>query len=161
MTDIPREHWQRALMTLPEKRLSETVDAVLSQFPSSWKITPKSVPQSGLGMLKLRESTQGEDFYLGEFPLATCWLAIQSDQGSTQISAEGAALIMDDQIQWAENMALCDAVLAHQLPGWEQVAELLQQGEANRQQIEHQRKTLLARTQVDFSLLDQAGDDDA
>ncbi|MES9991415.1 MAG: phosphonate C-P lyase system protein PhnG [Candidatus Thiodiazotropha sp.] len=154
MTDLPREQWVSALSAVPEQRLTRLADS----FPQSWKVKPKALPQSGLGMLKLRETTQGDAFYLGEFPLATCWLRITTELGD---SAEGCALVMDDRVERAEQMALCDAVLSAHLPGWEQVEALIDEGLEILSKQSLERKSILARTRVDFSLLDDVGDEDA
>ena len=151
MTDIPRESWQRALQALPEAQLSE----VVAGFSTQWTIEPLSLPQSGLGLLKLQESTQGEAFYLGEFPLSDCCIRVTTESG---VSAEGAARVLDDRLPRAEQLALCDAVLSARLPGWEKVALLVERGEQFRKKIADERNSILARTRVDFSLLDQAGE---
>jgi alpha-D-ribose 1-methylphosphonate 5-triphosphate synthase subunit PhnG len=139
---------------LPEKRLAE----VINDFPADWKIQPTTLPQVGLGMLKMLDSAFNESFYLGEFPLASCSIRVTTSSGS---SAEGAALVMDDRLDRAEQLALCDAVLAGQLPGWQSVEALLQEGEAIRKQISRERKSVLARTKVNFSLLEDVGGEDA
>lgn len=113
-----------------------------------------SIPQSGLGMLKLKDSAFDEPFYLGEFPLATAWVEVQTPEG---IIAEGAAQIMDDRIELAEALALCDAVLSARLPGWQQLAEMLEEGMSVLKAIRQERKQMLASTLVDFSLLDDVG----
>jgi alpha-D-ribose 1-methylphosphonate 5-triphosphate synthase subunit PhnG len=154
MNNLSREEWVSALSAVPEAALREVVDA----FPATWTVRPKALPQAGLGMLKMRDSALGEPFYLGEFPLTTCWVKVTTETGDV---AEGAALVMDDRIERAEKMALCDAVLASRLPGWEQVMELVKQGAERRRDIARERKSMLARTRVDFSLLDDVGDDDA
>lgn len=154
MTKLAREQWVGALNMLPEQSL----ESLANSFPKSWKVTPKALPQSGLGMLKLRDTTLGEAFYLGEFPLTTCWLNVTTEEGA---SAEGSAMVMDDRVERAERMALCDAVLSAQLPGWERVSALIDQGQELRARQAQERKAILAITRVDFSLLDDVGDDNA
>lgn len=149
---IERTEWVRALSALP----SDELMAVSAGLSSTWVIHPKAVPQSGLGMLKLKDGACEEAFYLGEFPLATAWLQIKTPEG---LIAEGAAQIMDDRIEFAQALALCDAVLSARLPGWEQLAELLDKGMAIREAIGQERKQMLAATQVDFSLLDELSSD--
>jgi alpha-D-ribose 1-methylphosphonate 5-triphosphate synthase subunit PhnG len=154
MNHLAREQWVSALSIVPEQSL----ESLAKSFPKSWKVTPKALPQIGLGMLKLRDSTLGDAFYLGEFPLATCWLSVITEDGE---HAEGSALVMDERVDRAEQMALCDAVLSSQLPGWERVAALIEQGMELRARQIRERKAILARTRVDFSLLDDVGNDDA
>jgi alpha-D-ribose 1-methylphosphonate 5-triphosphate synthase subunit PhnG len=154
MTELVREEWISTLSLVPDSALREVID----RLPADWVIKPRALPQEGLGLLKLQDSALGEPFYLGEFPLSSCWLSITTQEGLT---AEGAALIMDNCIDRAEQLALCDAVLAAKLPGWERVAELLAQGLERKRAIANERKAILAHTRVDFSLLDEAGGDHA
>jgi len=152
--NLPREDWVSAMSAVPEQKLAH----VANSFPKDWKVTPKALPQEGLGLLKMRDSALGDAFYLGEFPLATCWLSITTKDGT---SAEGAATVMDDRIERAEQMALCDAVLSAHLPGWEAVEQLIEEGCERRHSTARERKSMLARTRVDFSLLDDVGEDNA
>ncbi len=149
-----RNQWIRNLSALADEELLDWAQ----NLPKAWSIRPKTVPQSGLGMLKLRDGAFHEPFYLGEFPLATAWLSIRTAQGR---EAEGAAYIMDDRLELAQALALADAVLSARLPGWRQVEAMLEKGRDLREQTERRRKLMLKRTQVDFSLLDEAAGDDA
>lgn len=148
-----RSQWMRALSALEPEELTKQVDDVTR----GWQISPKALPQSGLAMLKLQDSAYYEPFYLGEIPLATAWLEILTPDGR---QAEGAALIMDDNLDFARALAVCDAILANRLPGFERIADLTIQGYGICHQEEQRRKTMLTRTRVDFSLLDDVGDDD-
>ncbi|AJF07115.1 phosphonate C-P lyase system protein PhnG [Geoalkalibacter subterraneus] len=151
---IERSQWCSVLQALPE----EQILSLTKKMMSSWRVWPKVIPQAGLGMLKLNDSALCEPFYLGEFPLATAWIEVETAEGTL---AEGAAQIMSDRTELVEALALCDAVLAARLPGWEQVAQLLAEGAAIRARMAAERKQILCRTQVDFSLLDEAGCEDA
>ncbi|MDT8371858.1 MAG: phosphonate C-P lyase system protein PhnG [Gammaproteobacteria bacterium] len=156
---IERTKWVAALTTQPTDKLM----AVIADVSSNWTIRPKSLPQSGLGMLKLNDSAFEDAFYLGEFPLSSAWVEIRTTEG---LIAEGAAQVMDDRVDVAEALALCDAVLSAQLPGWETIARLVEEGVATREATRQDRKQILASTQVNFSLLDDVsgddvGDDDA
>lgn len=144
---LDRTEWVSTLKVLPtEQLLSLTKDLSIG-----WEIHPKSVPRSGLGMLKLNDSAFEESFYLGEFPLASAWIEVHTPEG---LIAEGAAQVMDERVEVAEALALSDAILSARLPGWEDLVELLDQGQAIRAASRRERKQMLARTQVDFSLLD-------
>jgi alpha-D-ribose 1-methylphosphonate 5-triphosphate synthase subunit PhnG len=154
MTEWPREVWISALTAIPDETLKE----VISRLSSNWSVRPKALPQAGLGMLKMRDTALGDPFYMGEFPLASCWVSVTTDKGE---QAEGAALVMDDRVEYAEHLALCDAVLSAGLPGWEAVSALLDQGMARRREIQQERKSILARTRVDFALLDDVGEENA
>jgi alpha-D-ribose 1-methylphosphonate 5-triphosphate synthase subunit PhnG len=154
MNEIAREDWLSALSAVPEEQLNALVDAL----SATWVVRPRTLPQAGLGMLRMRDSALNEAFHLGEFPLASCSISVTIESGET---AEGAALVMDDRVERAERLALCDAILAARLPGWRQVFALLFDGMTRRDDLNHERKAMLARTRVDFSLLDDVGGDDA
>jgi len=147
-----RKNWVNALNAIPSIELISTIE----ELTEDWIVRPKSIPQSGLGMLKLNDSAFNEPFYLGEFPFASAWVEILTPQG---LSAEGAAQVMDDRVEVAETLALCDAILSEQLPGWEQVSALVEKGMMIRKATDQERKQILACTQVDFSLLDDVGDE--
>ncbi|MDF1579807.1 MAG: phosphonate C-P lyase system protein PhnG [Desulfuromonadales bacterium] len=151
---VERSQWCSALQALPEEQILSLAKEMLSV----WQVRPKVIPQAGLGMLKLHDSALCEPFYLGEFPLASAWIEVETADGTL---AEGAAQIMSARTELAEALALCDAVLAARLPGWQQVAELLAAGVAIRARIATERKRILSSTQVDFSLLDDVGGEDA
>jgi len=148
---IQRTNWVSALKTLPFNELL-TATAELS---TDWTLRPKSMPQSGLGMLKIKESAFNEQFYLGEFCLSSAWLEVTTPEGQV---AEGAAQVMDDRVELAEALALCDAILSAQLPGWQKISCMVERGLTIRESSNKERKQMLARTQVDFSLLDEAND---
>jgi len=151
-----RTNWVSALKTLP---INELISST-TELSESWTLRPKSLPQSGLGMLKIKESAFNEQFYLGEFCLSSAWLEVTTTEG---LVAEGAAQVMDDRVELAEALALCDAILSAQLPGWEKVSTMVEKGLSLRKATETERKKMLANTLVDFSLLDDAdkGQDNA
>lgn len=151
---IQRTTWVSALKELPAKDLL----AMTKEVSKDWMLRPKSLPQSGLGMMKLKDSAFNEAFYLGEFPISTAWLEVTTADG---YKAEGAAQVMDDNVEIAEALALCDAVLSSELPGWQQVYNMVEQGVAIREKTKRERKMMLARTRVNFSLLDNVGDENA
>ncbi len=150
---VNRSQWVKALSALPIERIITTGE----RLGRTWTIKDKSLPQSGLGMLKLRDGALHEPFYLGEFPIATAWLVITTDDGQT---VEGAAQVMDDTIELAKMLALFDAILANQLNGWEQAIEMVNEGMEIIHAIKIKRHAMLTKTHVDFSLLDSMGDGD-
>jgi len=147
-----RRNWVSALNAIPSNELISTVE----ELTEDWIVRPKSIPQSGLGMLKIKDSAFNESFFLGEFPFASAWVEIVTPEG---LSAEGAAQVMDDRVELAEALALCDAILSARVPGWEQISALVEKGMMIRKTISLERKQILARTQVDFSLLDDVGEE--
>lgn len=148
-----RTTWIIALMALP---VNEII-SLAGELSVNWLIRPKSVPQSGLGMLKLNDSAFNEPFFLGEIPIASAWLEVTTPEGHC---AEGAAQVMDDRHEVAEALALCDAVLSSRLPGWEKVAAMVEKGVMVRNEVHQERKRMLAHTRVNFSLLDEIRDAD-
>lgn len=151
---IERTEWIRALKALPKKDLFD----LSNELSEGWQLRPKSLPQSGLGMMKLKDSAFNDAFYLGEFPISSAWLEVTTPDGR---NAEGAAQVMDDNTELAEALALCDAILSSKLPGWERIYNLVEKGIAITEKTNRERKMILARTRVDFSLLDNVGDNNA
>lgn len=152
MKNIPREDWTFILSALPEK----TIDEVVTSISGTWNISHKTLPQSGLGMLELTDTALEENFYLGEFPVSTAHIVISLPDGR---SMEGASTIMIDNADLAWNLAVCDAVLANRLTGWETVSELLNRGKQLIDKENKIRNGMLNTTKVDFSTLDEAQKD--
>lgn len=144
-----RTNWVSALKILPFKELL----AITDELSTDWTLRPKSIPQSGLGMLKIKESAFNEQFYIGEFCLSSAWLEVTTPDGQV---AEGAAQVMDDRVELADALALCDAILSAQLPGWQKISNMVERGLTIHESTNKERKQMLARTKVDFSLLDDA-----
>lgn len=134
----------------------EKLKLAVKQLTDDWQIQPVALPQAGLGLLKLEDGAFHEPFYLGEFPVTTAHLSITLPDGE---SVEGAAVMMSDDILHVESLAMCDAILTHELSGCETIRELLVEGRALQQQETNKRHAMLAKTRVDFSLLGDAGDE--
>jgi alpha-D-ribose 1-methylphosphonate 5-triphosphate synthase subunit PhnG len=146
-----RSQWPRLLMALAAaevRRCAETLSASL-------RVEDLQLPQSGLGLLKLRDSALGDAYFPGEIPLARARVRV-SGAGS---AAEGAAQILDDRTSLARAIAVLDAVLAGKLPGHEAAEPLLRAGAARIAQQTAQRGALLAATRVDFSLVNGSEED--
>tara|TARA_R110002095_G_scaffold10087_5_gene15238 strand:- start:2148 stop:2618 length:471 start_codon:yes stop_codon:yes gene_type:complete len=148
-----RKNWVSLLTAVDSQQLYQVTEQLSSEFDVSYK----ALPQSGLGMLKLRDGALHEPFYLGEIPISSAWVELTLANGD---KAEGAAQVMDDSHQLAEALAVCDAVLANQLPGYQQLVSLLEQAAQKIEQQRRHRKQFMQRTQVDFSLLDATGGSD-
>lgn len=148
-----RKNWVSLLTALDSQQLYQVTEQLSSEFDVSYK----ALPQSGLGMLKLRDGALHEPFYLGEIPISSAWVELTLANGD---KVEGAAQVMDDSHQLAEALAVCDAVLANQLPGYQQLVSLLEQAAQKIEQQRRHRKQVMQRTQVDFSLLDATGGSD-
>jgi len=150
---IKRHDWPRALATQSTKQLT----AVLNEMTARWTITPVQLPQTGLGMLQLRDSAFNDPYFLGEIPLASAWVSIRTED---QQEYQGAAQLMDDDQEKIEALAVCDAILAYQLPGWQALYQLVEIGMAALTQEQQLRKAMLAKTRVDFALLNATEQDD-
>lgn len=136
---------------------TDEVCGLAETITKTWQLRYKSLPQSGLGMMKLRDGAMNEPFYLGEIPVSSAWVELTLPDG---VVVEGAAQVMTDNQDLAEAIAVCDAILANELPEHEQVIALLEQGAELIAKETQNRKHMLERTRVDFSLLDATGDDD-
>lgn len=146
--------WLRALHTHSPAHIHTLVEQLGAR--NKWSVRPRVLPETGLGMLQLTDSALQDNYNLGEFPLSTAWVEIVMADGNR---VEGAAQVMDDRIQVAEDLATCDAVLRHRLPGFEQVEQAVTDGMDALAQKNRERHAMLTRTRVDFSLLDSIDDD--
>jgi alpha-D-ribose 1-methylphosphonate 5-triphosphate synthase subunit PhnG len=134
------------LSALPAQEIRQ----LAKTFEDACKVEDLSLPQSGLALLKLRDTALNETFYLGEIPLAKAHVSVRAADGRI---AEGGGQILDDRASMARDIAILDAVLSGKLIGWENVEALLLRGAAVRQEEVMERKRLLDATRVDFSLL--------
>ncbi len=151
--NIRRHDWIRALATQSKQQIT----AVLNEITADWTITPVQLPQTGLAMLQLRDSAFNDPYFLGEIPLASAWVTISTED---KLEYQGAAQLMDDDREKIEALAVCDAVLAHQLPGWLALYHLVEIGMAELTKEQNLRNALLAKTRVDFALLNATVHDD-
>lgn len=151
MIDIPRSQWVRALTAHPETMVIE----LANRLKKGWEITYETLPETGLSLLQMQDGVLEEPYYLGEIPLSTAWVELTANGENW----EGAALVMNDTPGLAVALAICDAILANQLPGWQQVLEVVKQGMVKKQEEEALRGGMLAKTRVNLSLLTPEVDD--
>ena len=139
--------WLRSLTALNP----ETVIQLASQLAKDWKVSYEAIPQKGLSLLQLQDSVFKEPYYLGEIPLSTAQVRLENADGQ---SYQGGVQVMSDVPDFATSLAICDAIFSNELMGCEQVTELIDRGRAIRQEEDRLRGAMLAKTRVDFSLLD-------
>jgi alpha-D-ribose 1-methylphosphonate 5-triphosphate synthase subunit PhnG len=148
-TALPRSQWVRVLSALPREEICQAA----RRLTSSYRVTPKILPQAGLGLLQMKDGAFEQAYYLGEFPLARAHIELSDAAGH---HFQGAAQIMADDADWAEALALCDAVLAHRLEGWVELEALLNSGLEKLTESERRRHAMLAGTRVNFALMGEA-----
>jgi len=151
----PRSQWPRLLQVLD----TTTTQALAKRFSQSFRVVDIKLPESGLALLRNRDGARGEDYFLGEIPLARAHVRLFMGE---QLLGEGGAQILDDRSDLARAIAILDTVLASKLPGHEDVCELLCQGIKLIEQQQKQRAAMISSTLVDFSLLgnDEGSNDD-
>lgn len=147
MINIPQKDWIRALTAHPPK----DVIALAELLTREASVSLFQLPQVGLGLLTLKESAFHDQFYLGEFPLSSCHVELHY---ADDVCGVGHAQVMADDAELAKALAILDAILAHQLPGWQQAVQSLEQGQDKRSQLDQQRNRILTKTRVDFATLD-------
>ncbi|MCC6574935.1 MAG: phosphonate C-P lyase system protein PhnG [Planctomycetes bacterium] len=155
-TSTPRGQWIHALSALPRRIVFDSA----RRLTLDAQVQPQALAQAGLAMLRVREGALGEVFNLGEIPLATAQVEVVDDDGR---KSRGAAQVMDASAEYAQALAILDAIMAGNLRGAHEVVELIESGLALRRAEASQREAMLARTRVDFSLLSPAtgrADDD-
>ncbi|MCU6435820.1 phosphonate C-P lyase system protein PhnG [Undibacterium sp. Jales W-56] len=141
-----RAQWPRLFLACP----AESVRALARSLCEQHQVQDIQLPQSGLALLKLRDSAQGDAYYPGEVPLAIAHVRVTSSDGAC---VEGAAQLLDDRTSLARAIAVLDAVLAAQLSGHAEAQALLTTGAALLAEQTAQRRALMASTRVDFALL--------
>lgn len=149
MTQL-RSQWVRLLSQLPVEQVKQVVEQSIGHLTLSYV----QVPDAGLALVTLQDAAKGEPFYLGEMGLVQSH--IQLSEGDKHY--QGYAAVMVDDENMATLYAVCDAILAHQLNGYEGLQPLLikAQQQIDQQQADWQK--LLATTMVNFSLLSEAED---
>ncbi|MEE2002104.1 phosphonate C-P lyase system protein PhnG [Alkalimonas sp. MEB108] len=148
----PRHQWCRLMQALP----SNEVITVANQCGAAYQVEDLQLPESGLALLKTRDSAMGDDYFLGEIPVARAHVRL-IHQG--HVVAEGAAQLLNDQTNLARSMAILDAILSQQLPGYQAAAKLLDAGAVILKGESEKRRAMLSSTLVDFSLLGNEEDE--
>lgn len=146
---VDRRYWMRDLQNVALDEVKAVIDSVIHNYAVSYI----ALPQAGLGMLKTKDAALHEPYFLGEFPISTCQVRLTDKQGNDY---DGSAQIMQDNAILAALLAVCDAILAHNLSGVEKLSALVELGEFSFQQRTRTRKAMLGSTRVDFSLLGEA-----
>jgi len=149
---MERKDWIRALTAHP----ATVLNTLAAELTTACDVKLKSLPQAGLGLLTLADGALHEPYYLGEFPLSSCSVYLGLADGRR---AAGGAQVMADDAELAYSLAILDAILAAEFPGWERVAALVESGALARAEEDRRRRAILAATQVDFALLNSAEDD--
>ena len=151
--DQPRGEWPRMLAALPATDVIRCAET----FRAAFRLEPRMLPATGLALLRMREGCFGESYHIGELPLAECAIDLVDAQGRR---FPGGARVMSSSAEYAEAVAVLDAVLAHRLAAWRAAAELLHRGREAVNMIEARRAEIRERTGVEFALLSAAGGED-
>ena len=148
-----RSQWPRLLCALP----AQTVRDCAARLAATLQVHDVMLPQSGLGLLQMRESTRSEPYYIGEIPLSRAHVRVTNQQGQV---TEGAAQLMDDRLSLARAIAILDAIKSAEWAGSDEIDALLSAGTERCRQVAQERGAMLARTQVSFSLLESAEEEE-
>lgn len=149
----PRSQWLRYWSAAP----AEKAETLAAEIAGHCDVRDITLPQSGLGLLKLPDSALNDLYFLGEVPVSHAHVEVIAPDGTR---AEGGARLLDDRRSLARALAVLDATLAAGLPHHEQALRLLETGRATLQETEAGRNAILTSTRVDFSLLGDGSEDD-
>ena len=134
----------------------EPVLSTAAQLTEGLTVTPLQPAESGLALMQWRDAVQHQPFFLGEVPMARAAVALVNHRGER---AEGGAVVMADDAELAQALAVLDAVFAQRWPGVEAVDALALRGAQARDRIRAVRQAGLKRTRVEFALLAEADDE--
>ncbi|ABM97199.1 phosphonate C-P lyase system protein PhnG [Methylibium petroleiphilum] len=135
----------------------EAVLSTAAQLSEGLTVTPLQPAEAGLALMQWRDAVQHQPFFLGEVPMARAAVALVDHRGER---AEGGAVVMADDAELAQALALLDAVFAHRWPGADAVDALAARGAQAREALRTVRQAGLQRTRVDFALLAEADEDE-
>ena len=148
-----RNQWLRYWSAVP----AEQIEALAANITAHCTVRDVTLPQSGLGLLKLPDSALNDLYFLGEVPVSHAHVEVITPDGTR---SEGGARLLDDRQSLVRALAILDATLAARLPSHEQAIDLLRAGLARIKETEAERHAMLAATRVDFSLLGEGSEDD-
>nr|BBJ02361.1 hypothetical protein YBY_02090 [Marinobacter nauticus] len=149
----PRSQWLQYWSAAPAR----DAEALAAEVAEHCQIKDITLPQNGLGLLKLPDSALNDLYFLGEVPVSHAHVEVIAPDGTR---AEGGARLLDDRQSLARTLAVLDAILAGALPLHEKALELLTIGQAALAKTRAERDAILATTRVDFSLLGDGSEDD-
>lgn len=151
-----RGSWPALLALHDTEALTASVTAVVE---AGYSFHHVSQAADGFALLQLEDSCQRQPFYLGELPLASAEVQVQTPGGH---KLDGACQLMSDDAAAVEAIAIWDALLAA-----DDIAEpahaavkarglaLLEEAIAKREAIAAERKAILAATKVNFQMMDE------
>jgi alpha-D-ribose 1-methylphosphonate 5-triphosphate synthase subunit PhnG len=123
------------------------LEALGARLGTRHRVRLATVPQDGLYLLTMEDGIYQERFFLGEIPVATAVVELDTPAGTVR----GGASLMAATVAQAEAAAVCDVVLAHRLDGCDEVAALRQLGAVRRHELARQRAAMTVATRVSFS----------
>lgn len=143
---VPEEFWMVALMQSPIRELKKTIDDLQKDL----EVRFLQLPESGLDLIQMQDSVLGQLFYLGELSVSQCEVEIMHrPSGKTQ---RGYSKVMIDSEDHVCLLATADALLRMDV-NFHQLENILTEGYECWAAKKEQRKSILAETRVDFSLL--------
>ncbi len=150
--DISSNFWCVALGRCDREDLEAAVELESERY----LIRRMQLSESGLYLLQMADSVQGDPFILADVPVSMASVGLYCrEEDDFHL---GTAVIMRDDPALAEYIAVGDAVLRNRLEGWESWADLVEIGMIRLNQTRNDRRGILARSRVDLSMLSQAGE---
>lgn len=146
--DQERPQWVRALRAHPPAKILSCADAGAAGF-----LRQVRRQERGVRPLPVQPLPGLPSIFLGAVPVVAVELELVDERGRRY---PGGAQLLGDDEPLALALAVCDALLAHRLPGWEAVARLVKSGAAKCRAQERQREGMLVLTRREF---EGAGDE--
>ncbi|MFO1446480.1 phosphonate C-P lyase system protein PhnG [Bacillus sp. Bva_UNVM-123] len=124
----------------------EVAEAFAQEIQGSYSITLIQKPESGLVMLKMRETAKKSLFYLGEVFVTECKVQIYN--------SIGIGIIKGDKPELSFHLAIIDAAYGAGLMETKAWTSILEEKEAELFKQRRKRNQEIMRTKVSFETMD-------
>lgn len=138
---------RRRRTTILVKGKRQTAKLLAGEIIKKYPVKVIQEPQTGLMMVKMRESSQKKLFYLGEILVTECKVQIGG--------VLGMGIIQDDKPEMAYHLAVIDAAYNSNLKETEKWEVILMEEEKKIQAQEASEMANILKTKVNFETMDR------
>ncbi|WP_163536999.1 phosphonate C-P lyase system protein PhnG [Gracilibacillus sp. YIM 98692] len=129
---------------------SQLIKDLASQVENNYLIQTEKPPQTGLTMVKVKDSISNNPFYMGEVLVTECTVSING--------TFGMSVIMGEKAETAYQIAIIDAAMNSNLPMTKDWFHLLLQEEKNIDKRQQKELAMVNQTKVHFNTMEDYND---